>query len=256
MFSRPELEKLYGIYNKRKYVHPDPLEFLYNYPKARDREIVGLIASGLAYGRVLQILKSVTRVLDQMGQSPFEFVLRTKPADFTKIFCGFKHRFTTHCDVADLLASLHKILKEYGSLNECYIAGMGKNDETVMPALDAFLEKLNCTGGYLIPLPRRGSACKRMHLYLRWMVRKDAVDPGGWHGISPDKLIIPLDTHMANIGRTMKLTTRKSANQAMALDITKAFRSVSPEDPVKYDFSLTRFGIHPDMKMADLLGKR
>ncbi|MDD4870784.1 MAG: TIGR02757 family protein [Kiritimatiellae bacterium] len=256
MLSKTELERLYKTYNKKKYVHPDPLEFLYNFPDIRDREIAGLIASSLAYGRVTQILKSVRCVLDKMGPSPLEFIKETRPPDFKKIYCGFKHRFTTHCDIADLLSALHRILKEYGSLNKCFVTGMGENDETVIPALNYFLEKLNCTGGYLIPLPHRDSACKRMHLFLRWMVRKDAVDPGGWKGISPGKLVVPLDTHMANIGRTMGMTQRKSANQGMALDITNVFRRISPDDPVKYDFALTRFGIHPDMEMKDLLKSR
>lgn len=254
--SKAELEKLYKTYNKRKYVHPDPLEFLYNYPDIRDREIAGLIASSLAYGRVAQILKSVERILSKMGLSPYRFVRKTKSADFINIFRGFKHRFTTHCDIADLLSSIHQILQKYGSLNECFIAGTEKYDETVMPALDKFLEELDCTGGYLIPLPRKGSACKRMHLYLRWMVRKDDVDPGGWNGISPGKLIVPLDTHMANIGKSLGMTKRNSADQKMTLDITNAFRKISPHDPVKYDFALTRFGIHPDMEMDDLLGPK
>jgi uncharacterized protein (TIGR02757 family) len=148
---------------------------------------------------------------------------------------------------------MHRVLKEYGSLNECFVSGISRTDDTVMPALDVFLGKLKCTGGYLIPLPHKGSACKRMHLYLRWMVRKDAVDPGGWKGISPAQLIVQLDTHMANIGVSLGMTRRKSANGAMALDITNAFRRISPDDPVKYDFALTRFGIRPDMEMEDLL---
>jgi len=255
MLSKDELERLYRTYNRRKYVHPDPLEFLYSYPAIRDREIAGLVASSLAYGRVAQILKSVSKILDKMGRSPFEFVQKTRPSDFKKIFCGFKHRFTTHCDIADLMSALHRILKEHGSINGCFVSGINEDDPTLIPALDVFLEKLNCTGGYLVPLPRRGSACKRMHLYLRWMVRKDEVDPGGWKGISPGKLIVPLDTHMANIGRSTGMTQMKSANQKMALEITNAFRKVSPDDPVKYDFALTRFGIHPDMEMSDLLKK-
>jgi len=193
MLSKVELEGLYKTYNKKKYVHPDPLEFLYNFPNIGDREIVGLIASALAYGRVTQILKSVTRILDKMGPSPLEFIKTTRPLHFINVYNGFKHRFTTHHAIADLLSAVHNVLREYGSLNECFIAGMQKNDDTVIPALDNFIEKLKCTSGYLIPRPRKGSACKRMHLFLRWMVRKDAVDPGGWKGIVPCKLIIPLD---------------------------------------------------------------
>ena len=253
MLNKTRLNELYRTYNRRKFVHPDPLEFLYRYPDRRDREIAGLIASALAYGRVAQILKSVTRVLAAMGDSPHEFIHHTTPAGIHAVYDGFKHRFTVHSDLVALIAGMRKTILDYGSLNECFVAGLKRTDPTVLGALDAFLGKLDCRGGYLLPLPGRGSACKRMHLYLRWMVRNDAVDPGGWKGISPAQLIIPLDTHMAHIGRTLGLTRRKSADQSMALELTQAFRDISPNDPVKYDFALTRFGIRSDMEMSDLL---
>ena len=246
------MDRLYRRYNRRKYVHPDPLEFLYDYSQAKDREIVGLIASALAYGRVAQILKSVRHVLDLMGRSPHAFLMDASDESLIAQLRPFKHRFTTGREMAVLLSGAKKAIARYGSLNECFVAGLQPDDDTVLPALERFAREIHCSRSYLIRCPVDGSACKRMNLYLRWMVRKDAVDPGGWEGVPRSKLVVPLDTHMATIGRTFGFTRRKSANIGMALDITMAFRELSPEDPVKYDFALTRFGIRQDMELKDL----
>ena len=101
-----------------------------------------------------------------------------------------------------------------------------------------------------MPWPSRGSACKRLNLYLRWMIRSDEVDPGGWSGVHPRKLIVPLDTHMHRIGREWGFTRRKAADMKTALEITEAFRSINELDPVKYDFALTRTGIRKDVKLT------
>ena len=103
-----------------------------------------------------------------------------------------------------------------------------------------------------MPDPSKGSACKRLALYLRWMVRNDEVDPGGWKMVDPSALLIPLDTHMFNICTTLGLCSRKAADGRSAIEITEAFKKVCPEDPVRYDFALTRFGIRSDMKLEDL----
>ncbi|MEJ2656586.1 MAG: DUF2400 family protein, partial [Desulfobacterales bacterium] len=116
----------------------------------------------------------------------------------------------------------------------------------------AALTAKNCDVGHLIALPQRGSACKRMNLLLRWMVRKDNVDPGGWRGVPWSKLIIPLDTHMHKIGLKLGFTKNRQANMRTALEITSGFRKIIPEDPVKYDFALTRFGIRSDMHIDSL----
>jgi len=253
--SRHALEKLYCQYNKREYVHPDPLEFLYAYPDVRDREIAGLIASSLAYGRVAQILKSVERILSRMSPSPRTFVDELSDRSVARAFAGFKHRFSTEEHIGALLKGTRKIIREYGSLNECFAAGVGRKDATVVEGLEKFVTAFCCGGNFLLPLPSGGSGCKRLNLYLRWMVRSDAVDPGGWHGISPGMLIIPLDTHMANIGKTFGFTKRSSTGMGMALDITAAFRNLVPDDPVRYDFALTRFGIRSDLEIKDLFSK-
>lgn len=244
--DKKTLEGLYRKYNRREFVHPDPLEFLYNYEDDRDREVVGLIASTLAYGRVRQILKSVSSVLDRMGTSPYKYLMNSKEIELNKTFCDFKHRFTVGCDMSSLLAGIKGALKHYGSLNKCFIAGLKNEDATIIPALGNFVRVLSKEAGTELKLltpPEKKSACKRLNLYLRWMVRKDDVDPGSWHGVPASKLVVPLDTHMHQIGLALGLTKRKQANLTTALEISSAFAKISPEDPIRYDFALTRFGI-------------
>lgn len=247
-WSRNSLEELYGRYNRREFVHPDPLEFLYEYEDPRDREIVGLVAASLAYGRVVQILRSVSGVLHRMGPSPCRFLQSSSRNTLHRLFSGFKHRFTTEDQLCALLLGVKQVAAQYGSLNQCFVSNMNKTDGTVLPALAAFVQELSAAGGehlggMFLPSPCRGSACKRLNLFLRWMVRYDAVDPGGWNGIPSSMLIVPLDTHMYRIGRKVGFISRKQADMRAALEFTDAFRSLTPEDPVRYDFSLTRPGI-------------
>jgi uncharacterized protein (TIGR02757 family) len=109
--------------------------------------------------------------------------------------------------------------------------------------------------GRLLADPRDKSACKRLNLYLRWMVRRDDVDPGGWEGVRPAQLVVPLDVHMHRIGRALGLTQRQQADCRTALEVTEAFRKISPEDPVKYDFALTRLGIRDDTNLDAFLAR-
>ena len=249
------LDRLYRDYNRRELVHPDPLEFLYHYNSFADREVAGLIASSLAYGRVAQILKSVSSVLDRI-EKPREFLEKSSPTVIRNTFKKFKHRFTTGDELSNMLIATKKAIGKYGSLGECFASKICKNDETVLPAMVSFVEEMNefagCELGYLLPTPEKGSACKRFNLFLRWMVRSDDVDPGGWHSIPASKLIVPLDTHMYRICSGFGFTRRKQANLKTAVEITNAFRKFAPHDPVKYDFVLTRFGIRGDMKISAL----
>jgi uncharacterized protein (TIGR02757 family) len=242
--TRQHLETLYRKYNARRYVHPDPLEFLYSHNTVADREVVGLVASSLAYGRVGQILRSVGRVLEGMA-APSAFVREASRKDLSRHLRGFRHRFTSETEIAALLFGAGRIIEAFGSLGAFFRQGLGTEDDTVRPALGPFAEGFRAYGSCatLIPKPDRGSACKRLNLYLRWMVRRDAVDPGGWRGISPEKLIIPLDTHMLRVARAYGLTSRNSADMRGALEITRAFGRYAPSDPTKYDFALTREGI-------------
>lgn len=261
IINKPKLERLYVFYNSRKWVHPDPLEFLYGYDDLKDREVVGFIASSLAYGRVAQILKSVSGVLDKMGSSPYDFLLSATPSHLKRIYSDFKHRFTTGEELALMLIGLKHVVKRYGSLYNCFLSGFNNTHETVLGGLSFLINelrtKLNCGSNSLLPLPERGSACKRLNLFLRWMVREDNVDPGGWKWVSPAKLCIPLDTHMHRICLLLGLTGRKNVDIKTALEITSAFHAIVPDDPVRYDFALTRLGIRKDADLDTFLnGKR
>lgn len=246
--TREFLESLYECYNRKKYIPPDPLEFVLRYDDPRDQEVVGLIASALAYGRVAQIHRSVSKVLARMGTSPHRFILEHPAHFFRECFHGFKHRFTTDLQLASLLASIRRMLGEHGSLEACFTSGIKPGDATILKALTRFArelrEDMDGPDAMFIPSPDRGSACKRLHLFLRWMVRRDDVDPGVWGGIAPKLLLVPLDVHMHRIGSLLGLTRRKQADLQAVEEITEGFRCVAPEDPVRYDFALTRMGIH------------
>lgn len=258
MLDIPEIERkrrlefLYNSYNARSLVHPDPLEFLYDYPDVKDREIVGLIASSLAYGRVNQILKSVERVLTPMGSSPWMFVTSGNPDEWESIYGDFKHRFTNLKELISILSGVKRTLGKFESLDQAMSYSM-VNTGTFLDGLSFFVDLLKGESkNSMLPSPSRGSACKRLMLYLRWMVRVDFVDPGGWSSLNRSDLIVPIDTHMHNISRKLGFTNRKNGDMKTAVEVTEAFRIIAPEDPVKYDFALTRFGIRSDMNLEDL----
>jgi len=256
---RTALEELYSHYHHRLFVHPDPLEFLYRFDAAADIEVAGLIASSLAYGRVAQILKSVDTVLKILEYAPGDFISNTGDHALEKLFSSFTHRFTTGTEMARFLINIRDILKRYGSLEKCFAAGYKSSDISVLPALSSFVRALSgdvpCKRFSLLASPDDGSACKRLNLFLRWMIRRDAVDPGCWKGIPPSKLIVPLDTHMFSLGRTMSFTRQRCASLKAAVEITDSFRLIAPDDPVKYDFSLTRLGIRNDGEACSLKEK-
>ncbi len=253
--QKAKLDSIYNKYNRRCFVHPDPIEFLYSYKDIRDREIVGLIASALAYGRVKQILKSVRSVLETMGNSPYRFLKKNDKKKLIRQFKHFRHRFADGKNMVALLYGTRKVIDRFGSLENCFAKGLLNNHENIFLAMSFFSHELTAAHsdpGHLIPDPDKGSACKRMNLFLRWMVRKDRVDPGGWKGISKSKLVVPIDTHIHKIGTMFGFTSRKQANKNTALEITKGFKNISPKDPVKYDFALSRFGIRDDMDLNRL----
>ncbi len=253
---KARLEKHYSEYNKQKFIHPDPLEFLYNYKNNKDIEISGLIASSLAFGRVAQILKSVSFVLGIMGDSPTDYLKTASYKSIQKDYKGFVYRFVREKEIIALLYAIKKIHDDFNSLESCFASGVSTHDETILNGLTFFDKEMNKRAdnnlGYLFADPAKGSGCKRMNLFLRWMVRKDDVDLGIWESIPPSKLIIPVDTHMHKIGQKLNFTKRKQANMKTALEITKGFADIAPNDPVKYDFALTRFGIRDDMSLSDI----
>jgi uncharacterized protein (TIGR02757 family) len=257
--TRSALDELYHCYNRREWVSPDPVEFLYAFNDPGDREIVGILAACLAYGRVAQIHRSIASALVPLTPSPARRLGEATGRSLHRAFAGFKHRFTGGEEVAGLLLAVKSMREEHGSLERCFAAGLAPGEGDLFPALAKFSEKLSAgvgvPGSMFVPSPGKGSACKRLNLFLRWMVRRDAVDPGGWDSVSKSRLLVPLDTHMHRIGLMLGLTSRRQANRRTAVEITESFRKLAPEDPVRYDFALTRSGILKNTDISDFLEK-
>jgi uncharacterized protein (TIGR02757 family) len=255
-----ELDALYEKYNRRELVDLDPLAFVLRFADPDEQEVAGLVASALAYGRVAQIHRSVAAVLDEMGRSPRRYVLSTSPDLMRRRFRGFRHRFTAGHELAALLVGARRMIATHGSLQGGFRRGLADGDRTILPALGRFVDELRTDGraarGHfsLLPSPADGSACKRLNLYLRWMIRRDDVDPGPWSGISPSLLVVPLDTHMHRIARGLRLTCRKQADLRTAVEVTAAFREIAPLDPVRYDFALTRMGMEGEGRFGRARG--
>ncbi|MBN2657658.1 MAG: TIGR02757 family protein [Spirochaetales bacterium] len=244
------LNRIYGEYHRREMVLPDPLQFLYNYPETEDREIVGLISSSLALGRVNSIIKAINEVLSLLP-SPRLNLLQMSERDMKTQFRRFRYRFFSDEDLVDLLLAVKLVLEKQGSLNRLFLSGYDDKDETILPALTHFTLELNSRKKLkMLADPSKNSACKRLMLFLRWMVRSDSVDPGGWTGVSPSKLIIPLDTHMLKVASLLRLTERKDGGMRTAVEITSALKKYDDSDPVRFDFSLTRPGIHPALNYS------
>ncbi|MEM7395231.1 MAG: TIGR02757 family protein [Verrucomicrobiota bacterium] len=255
--KKAKLESLYRRYNHLKFVSPDPLEFVLRYPDAADREIVGLVASGLAYGNVKQIQASSEKVLAVLGASPAAFLDGTNRRALNSAFKTFKHRWTTGREVADLLWGVKQCRERHGSLGAWFGQGVRADETDYLAASERFIDGLlggkSATENSLVSVPRGGSACKRWHLFLRWMIRKDRVDPGCWSDLPAAGLLMPVDTHIQRIATSLCLTRRKQANLIMAKEITEQFRIISPDDPVRYDFALTRLGIRDDADWEEFL---
>lgn len=250
---RALLEALYSKYNRRELIRPDPLQFVWDYEDPLDQEIVGLVVASLAYGRVETIVKKCQEILSHLGPSPRDFIVHE--SGLRDVLGGFRHRFHRGEDMADLLFNCKGLLMDCGSLGHALQREVKRHGGELLAGLSAFVDQLTRGNGkpFLLPNPRRGSACKRLFLYLRWMVRRDEVDPGCWHGIlSPGELLFPLDTHLFSIGKALGFTKRGTPDMRAAIEITSGFREIESADPVKYDFCLTRFGIHPSFAKEDL----
>jgi len=248
------LEKLYRGYNHKKFIPPDPLQFVYKYRRKADIEIVAFLASALAYGRVGQIEKSLNNLFGLMGPEPYEFV-RNFGTKKRKKLLDFKHRFTAGEDICDLLELLKLVYEKKGSIEKHFLSGYNKTDDNIIPALGRFCDSLlnmytathKAVPGrglkYLLAGPASGGAAKRLNLFLRWMVRDDNVDLGLWKSVDKAKLIVPMDVHIFRVSRMLGFCRRKNISIKTAVEVTDRFAQIEPQDPVKYDFTLCRIGM-------------
>ncbi|MEK7793227.1 MAG: TIGR02757 family protein [Candidatus Hydrogenedentota bacterium] len=249
---REALESLYRTYNQPAYITPDPLSAVLRFGSPEEREIVGIVAASLAYGRAAQIEQSIDAALAPMENAPRDFVMSASTRDLRRFYSGFRHRWSTGEELAALLAGIRRTIGRYGSLRNCFAENDPSGAENTIRGLSSLVSNLGGPSS-LLSDPAKNSASKRLHLYLRWMVRNDAIDPGCWPGISASRLIIPLDTHMQRIARGLAFTSRKGTDAATALEVTEAFRRICPEDPLRYDFVLTRLGIRADLQLQAFL---
>lgn len=242
------LDNLYVKY-RNKHSSKDPVWRLHDFSDARDIEIIGLITSCYSYGQVDQINLFVNKFLKNINSGVHEFTSNYSEQKDKKYIKGLYYRFNTDEDLSLLLINIRNAIKESGSLLKLFLQKYNESDDNVLKGLTFFSAKLNETTAdnsnykYLIPLAENGSTCKRLNLYLRWMVRKDEIDFGIWSKINSAKLIMPVDTHIYRISRKLKLVDRKSCDMKYALELTNKLKQFDPTDPVKYDFALCHFGI-------------
>lgn len=241
------LDRLYDQYHRPEFLGTDPLVFVHHYAEPLEQEVVALIAASLAYGKVASINASIQKALIIMGRSPRDYVAGARAAQWQKDFARFRHRWTDGAAMIQLLAGMRRLIVEHGSLGHGFRAvdqpGAPITD-TLAHWVDHLMRDVPRSGKALLADPRRGSACKRLHLYLRWMVRSDAIDPGCWRThVDTSRLMMPLDTHIFRFCRASGFTCRRAADGKTVDEITACFRRINLADPVRYDFALTRPGI-------------
>ncbi len=255
---KSSFEKLYRTYSF-EYLTTDPLWFVHQYKKVCDQEIVAFIASAVAYGNVKQIFKTLHLLFKELGSSPAEFIQNYSPEKQPNLFEGIYHRFHAPEDFRILIFLLSRIYQKENSLKISFQKHFQPENENIAVSLSKWISEIlsekpvpfypdgtlpsHAPVRFFFSSPENGSSCKRMNLFLRWMVRKDKIDLGLWDFIKPSKLMIPLDTHIFKISRLLGLTARNSANWKTVEEITNQLKILDPFDPIKYDFALTRLGI-------------
>ena len=253
MLLKQKLDYHYKAFDKSS-ISPDPLQFLHLYKDEKDIEAIGFIASVFAYGNVTQIINTLNKFVRLSNNKPYAFVLDFKREDLSKE--TLVHRFYSKEDISDLFVLISKAYRQFGSLKQLFLKHYDPASVNLKEAISGFSnyfienykqmtnkKELSIGSRFMFPLPEKGSACKRMNLFLRWMVRKDDLDFGLWKEIPTSRLVIPVDTHVARVSRSLRLTKRKNVSWKMAEEITEKLKKFDPEDPVKYDFAICHIGM-------------
>ncbi len=255
-------------------ITPDPLQLVLRYHHPHDQEVAGLLAAAFAYGRADIVVVNVSGVLERMEPSPFAYLSEFDRHRAMNDFAGFAHRFHKTPELVALLERISVVIEEYGTLGELFRRCYRQEDDDIGPSLARFVDALlkrraavpaavdgrparrhesaerdarRMRAGrplsYLLTSPNDGSACKRMNLFLRWMVRRTPPDLGLWDFVDPAKLVVPLDTHVHRITTFLGLNTRKTADWKAARLLTDRLAQFDREDPIRYDFAICRLGI-------------
>jgi len=254
----PLKERLVRLYTSFNCVDSatDPIQLVRRFETSGDREVAGFCAAALAFGRVASVLQSIERLLSVMGRSPSAYVRAFDPRRQARDLKPIVHRWTKGDDLTALVIILQRMLQK-GSIEKFFLEGYDAAAPDLSAALESFSSRALQTDlrpaygsrtprpgvAYFFSRPSCGGACKRLNLFLRWMVRSDAVDFGIWKNVPASKLVVPLDTHVIRVGRCLGLTRYTSPGWRMAADITASLRRLDADDPVKYDFSLCHLGM-------------
>jgi uncharacterized protein (TIGR02757 family) len=253
----PRLEQLYEAYN-REDAAADPIQIVRRYKNPADQEVVGFCAAALAFGRVNSVLNTVETLTRILGPEPAQYVRRFDPKASHPELRAMVHRWTRGRDIVALLWVLRQMIDRSGSIEGFFLEGYDPGATDLGDALDSFSRRamaldLKAVYGRRVPArtgvcyfftrPSAGSGCKRLNLFLRWMVRRDEVDLGAWASIPPSQLIVPLDTHVIRLGRCLRLTRYSSPGWRMAAEITASLRAIDAVDPVRFDFSICHVGM-------------
>ena len=253
----PRLEQLYEAYNREDSAS-DPVQIVRRYKNPADQEVVGFCAAALAFGRVASVLNTVETLAAILGPAPAAYVRRFEPEAPHPELRAMVHRWTRGLDIVALLWLLRQMIERSHSVEGFFLEGFDQDAIDVGEALDSFSRRamgldLKRVYGrripartgvcYFFPRPSAGSGCKRLNLFLRWMVRRDEIDLGAWTRVPPSKLIVPLDTHVIRLGRCLRLTRYVSPGWRMAAEITASLRAIDPIDPVRFDFSICHVGM-------------
>lgn len=229
-----------------RFIQDDPLSVPHRFSLPQDQEIAGFFAAVFAWGNRTSILQKCRDLMDRMDGAPHAFCLNASPVELKRLL-QFRHRTFTADDLLYFVEFFRMHYHEHTSLESAFTAGMQKIDVTVEQGLNHFKEyffqlpHLRRTQKH-ISAPKQGSACKRINMFLRWMVRNDGIDLGIWKNISPAQLVCPLDLHVSRVAKKFGLIDRPNADWTSALQLTERLREFDPADPVKYDFALFAMG--------------
>lgn len=242
------LDSYYAKYNTHL-SSKDPIWNLIKVKTKSDKEILAFLISCYCYGNITQINKFIDKILTYTTSDIYKFIFNYKRSSKESNH-DFRYRFNSSKDFFDLIHSLTYILKKYGSLRALFLNYYDANDDNVIKALDGFTTEIrkaakgDKTFDYLVPIVSKKSTCKRLFLFLRWMVRNDNIDTGIWNKeVHTSKLIMPVDIHVYRAARKYNLADRKSCDMKFAVELTSKLKTYDPIDPVKYDFALCHLGV-------------
>lgn len=247
------LEEKYLQYNNTGFIPNDPVSIPHLFSKKQDIEIMGLWAAVLAWGQRVTIINKCKELIQIMDNSPYDFVMNHKEKDLKK-FLQFRHRTFNATDALYFIEFYKQYYSTHKSLENAFLPP-SEDAANIGSGLISFhelffsLEDFPGRTKKHISTPARNSACKRLNMFLRWMVRKDdkGVDFGIWKKIKPSQLVCPCDVHVERVGRKLGLITRKQMDWQTAVELTENLKKFDPNDPVKYDFALFGLGVEKEL---------